>query len=448
MNKKNILVVDDEINIVKVIREELRSEGFIVDVAYDGNEASEKIKGNRYDVVILDIRMPKKGGIQVLKEIKINNPDIIVIIMTAYGSIENAVEAMKVGAYDYLTKPFDSSELTTKIHQALKIREKLNSGSEEIEDVNVELLGESIELERIKVKIEKIKDLGNTVLLTGESGTGKGVVAKVIHCKSNRRKLPFIHVNCAVLPENLIESELFGHEKGSFTGASDSKKGKFELAGKGTIFLDEIGTLSPKLQAKLLTVLQEKKIDKIGGNRPIKVNARIIAATNENLEEAVKSKVFREDLYYRLNVITIECIPLRHRKEDIEILTDNFLKKTSKKFDKKGMEISKEVLNILKEYEWPGNVRELENTIESSVALADGEIIIKKDLPLRIVQNVENKESSYNSKSMSIFAEQEIDIIKKALLKNDGHREKTANELGISRRTLQYKLKKFGLINK
>ncbi|GAA0182800.1 nitrogen fixation sigma-54 dependent transcriptional regulator GnfM [Clostridium sediminicola] len=385
---KKILVSDDEVNILKVIREELESEGYEVDLAYDGEDANKKIRKNKYDVAILDIRMPKKDGIQVLKEMRSISPETIVIIMTAFGTIENAIEAIKIGAYDYLTKPFDSNELINKIQQALKIKEKRSYNVDTSEEKKVVLIGKSKEIERIKSKIEKIKDLQTTILLTGESGTGKGVVAQAIHFASNRNNLPFIHVNCAVLPENLIESELFGHEKGAFTGAFESKKGKFELAGKGTIFLDEINTLSPNLQAKLLTVLQEKRMEKIGGAKIIPVEARIIAATNENLEEAVRRKEFREDLFYRLNVITIECAPLRHRRKDIEVLTLYFLNNINRKFNKNVMEISSEVWHILKNYDWPGNVRELENALESAVALANNTTLYEKDLPLRIIQKV------------------------------------------------------------
>ncbi|GAA0181444.1 nitrogen fixation sigma-54 dependent transcriptional regulator GnfM [Clostridium sediminicola] len=448
MHKKKILVADDEVNILKVIREELKSEGYEVDLAYDGEDANKKIRKNKYDVAILDIRMPKKDGIQVLKEMRSISPETIVIIMTAFGTIENAVEAIKIGAYDYLTKPFDSNELINKIQQALKIKEKRSYNVDTSEEKKVVLIGKSKEIERIKSKIEKIKDLQTTILLTGESGTGKGVVAQAIHFASNRNNLPFIHVNCAVLPENLIESELFGHEKGAFTGAFESKKGKFELAGKGTIFLDEINTLSPNLQAKLLTVLQEKRMEKIGGAKTILVEARIIAATNENLEEAVRRKEFREDLFYRLNVITIECAPLRHRRKDIEVLTLYFLNNINRKFNKNVMEISSEVWHILKNYDWPGNVRELENALESAVALANNTTLYEDDLPLRIIQKVERHKDLDTNDEMNVFKVQESKMIKKALEKHGGHREKTAKELGISRRTLQYKLKKFGLINK
>ncbi|PAB61182.1 hypothetical protein CCE28_01785 [Anaeromicrobium sediminis] len=448
MNKKRILVADDEVNILKVIRAELLNEGYEVDLAYDGDEACEKIRKNKYDVAILDIRMPKKDGIETLKEIKSIRKETIVIMMTAFGTIENAVEAIKIGAYDYLTKPFDSTELIYKIQEALKIKEKTSNKMDISDDKQVNLIGQSKEMKLIKSKIEKIKDLETTVLLTGESGTGKGVIAKAIHYSSDRNNLPFIHLNCAVLPANLIESELFGHEKGSFTGAVENKKGKFELAGKGTIFLDEINSLSPNLQAKLLTVLQEKRMEKIGGSKTIPVEARIIAATNENLEEAVRHKEFREDLFYRLNVITIECPPLRFRREDIEALTLYFLKKINTKFNKNVLEISSEVWQILKNYDWPGNVRELENTLESAIALANSTTLYEDDLPIRIIQKAKNHEYFNNNNGLSPLEIQEIKVIKKALEKYGGHREKTAKDLGISRRTLQYKLKKFGLINK
>jgi DNA-binding NtrC family response regulator len=284
-NKKKILIADDEAVILKVMREELINEGYGVDTANDGEEACRKFKEGEYDLAILDNKMPKKNGIDVLKEIKSSNPKIIVIMMTAFGTINNAVEAMKFGAYDYITKPFDNDDLIYKVKQAFKVKDSMINRPDNIKE-DTQLVGSSKEIKEIRKKIEKIKNLDTTILITGESGTGKGVIARDIHNLSNRSKEPFIHVNCAVLPVTLIESELFGHEKGAFTGASESKQGKFELAGKGTIFLDEIGTLDHSLQAKLLTALQEKKFEKIGSYKTIQLKARIIAATNANLEEA------------------------------------------------------------------------------------------------------------------------------------------------------------------
>lgn len=458
MKSNSILVVDDEVTILKVISRELHEHGYKVETACNGEDAYNKILKNKYDLVILDLRMPKIDGISLLKKINKISPNIAVIMMTAFGSIKNAVQAMQAGAYDYLTKPFENDELIHKVEEALKVKSSPIYNDKEFHDSKIQLIGSSKEIKKIKNKIQKVKNLNTTVLITGESGTGKGVVAKLIHDLSNRSHLPFININCAVLPENLIESELFGHEKGAFTGAIEMKKGKFELAGKGTIFLDEIGTLSPKLQAKLLTVLQDKEMQRVGGHKNILVEARIIAATNENLENAVRRKEFREDLFYRLNVINVVCTPLRYRKEDIMLLTQFFVQKFNKKFNKKIKDISLEVKNILTKYEWPGNVRELENTIESCLALAEGEILQKEDLPSRINNGSKEVSSemyieecsydSFNKSEFSFLEIEEIRAIKTALGKNNGHRQKTAEELGISRRTLQYKLKKFGLIKR
>ncbi len=449
MPLKKVLIADDEINIVEILRKEFLShQEYEVDVAYDGEEAWSQFKKNKYDVLILDVRMAKIDGISLLKKIKKTKKgtNVVVILITAFGTIKDAVESMKFGAYDYITKPFDFDELFLKIEQAFSLREKTNGHSKNIlspSDITTSetIVGTSKEVLRLKTKIKKVKDLDSTVLIIGESGTGKGVVAKEIHNTSNRQDQPFVHLNCTALPANLIESELFGHEKGAFTGATSLKKGKFELAGKGTIFLDEIGTLEPNLQVKLLNVLQEKCMERVGGNTTIPIQARIIAATNSNLEEAVRQKTFREDLYYRLNVITIECLPLRFIKEDIKPLVWYFLNQFNQKFNKEIDEISFEVWDILKKHDWPGNVRELENTIESAVALSTGKILYKEDLPLRLV----NKTANHSIKPSGCLMNQEIETIKQVLEKYDGHREKTAKELGISKRTLQNKLNKFGL---
>jgi len=436
-----VLVADDEPIITKVLEAELLHAGYLVDIAFDGEEAYCKLRAKKYDVAILDVRMPKRDGLSLLKEIKTITPETVVIVMTAFGAIHSAVEAMKIGAYDYITKPFENDDLLLKICQALKIREKVFTKPVSSDDETISIIGASKEIARLKANIQKVKNLDSTVLLIGESGTGKGVVARELHNASNRRELPFIHVNCAALPPNLIESELFGHEKGAFTGAVGIKKGKFELAGKGTIFLDEIGTLALSLQAKLLIAIQERKVERVGSNKTILIEARIVAATNTDLEEAVKRKEFREDLFYRLNVITIECPPLRFRREDIKPLTVYFLKKLNNKLNKNLIAISPEVWRVFKDYQWPGNVRELENTLESAIALSSGETLQEEDLPLRVRAKVNNRLRN----DYGVLESQEIAAIKRVLEKHNGHREKAAQELGISKRTLQYKLNKFEL---
>lgn len=443
---KKILIADDEVIILKILKEELTDAGYAVDMAHDGEEASVKLRYAIYDLVILDQKMPKKSGLDVLKEIREQAPETIVILMTAFGSIHNAVEAMKLGAFDYLTKPFENADLLKKVAEAFKIKAGIQVRPLG-EDEDVRLIGSSPALVDIRRKIDKIKDLEATVLLTGESGTGKGVIAKEIHRSSHRYKAPFVHVNCAALPPTLIESELFGYEKGAFTGATDAKPGRFESAAEGMIFLDEIGALDPALQAKLLTVLQEKHFERLGGSKVIPLKARVLAATNDNLEEAVRQKRFREDLYYRLNVISIECPPLRYRKEDIEALTRHFVEKMNLRMHKCVQGIDSEITALFLTYNWPGNIRELENTVESAIALSTGTTLSLEDLPLRIRQHALELGPKGAREAHSLLEIEEIKAIRCALERNGGHRQRTAEELGISRRTLQYKLKKFDLLS-
>lgn len=443
MAKPRVLVADDEQVITAVLSEELLRAGYQVDVAHDGEAALSRLRARNYDVAILDVRMPRLDGVSLLRHIKGTAAGTAVILMTAFGTIMHAVEAMKIGAYDYITKPFENDELLEKVDQALRLKAKMAGGAAGPGGGEREgIIGVSREILRLKADIAKVRNRNATVLLTGESGTGKGVMAREIHYTSDRRELPFVHVNCAVLPPTLIESELFGHEKGAFTGAAETKKGKLELAGKGTIFLDEIGTLALPLQAKLLTVLQERQMERVGGVKTIAFQARVIAATNVNLEEAVRRREFREDLFYRLNVISIECPPLRFRKEDIRPLALFFLAKFNAKLGTDVRDISPAAWRTLERYEWPGNVRELENTLESAIALSSGPVLEEADLPLRVRTRVS---AAAAGKAKGMLAVQELEAIKQALAKYNGHREKTARELGISRRALQYKLNKFQL---
>jgi DNA-binding NtrC family response regulator len=443
MMKPRVLMADDEQIITSVLSRELVRGGYQVDVAHDGEEAYNQLQAKRYDVAIMDVRMPKRDGVSLLRHIKSTEPDTAVILMTAFGTIFNAVEAMKMGAYDYLAKPFENDELLVKVEQALRLKAKVRGGAPDCNGVeHVGLVGQSEVMMRLRAKIQKVRNRDTTVLLTGESGTGKGVVAKEIHYTSERRDQPFVHVNCAALPPTLIESELFGHEKGAFTGATEMKRGKLELSGKGTIFLDEIATLTFPLQAKLLSVLQERQMERVGGVNTIEFKARVIAATNINLEEAIRNKEFREDLFYRLNVISIECPPLRFRKEDIKPLVLYFLAKFNSKLGTDVRDVSPDTWKVLKRYEWPGNVRELENSLESAITLSNGSVLEVEDLPLRINARLS---STGAPKTDGILALQELEAIKRALTKYNGHREKVARELGISRRTLQYKLNTFKL---
>lgn len=448
MEKKRILVVDDELIIQKVITEELMIAGFDVEVAGNGLEAMDRIKhaNFKYDLILLDNQMPKATGLEVLEFIHTNRYACAVIMMTAYGSINHAVEAMKLGAFDYITKPFKMSEIMEKVRLVLK---DTKNGAIVEENDTTFVLGASEQIMKIKDIIDRVKNTKVTVLITGESGTGKGVIAREIHSKGYGRQEPFIHVNCAVLPENLIESELFGHVKGAFTGAAESKQGKFEVAGNGTIFLDEIGLLNHAMQAKLLTVLQEREFQRIGSNQIVKMKARIIAATNADLREQVRLGKFRKDLYYRLNVISICCSPLRDRKGDIQVLVNHFIRRFNRLYDKKIIEIKPEALELLKRHDWPGNVRELENFVERTVAMSLSNTITVKDIEEFVVIDLSTQESQECKQGKSFeghLEKQEFFAIVEALKRNDGHRERTAKELGISRRTLQYKLKKYNLV--
>lgn len=446
-----ILIADDEEVTRQILSTALQNKNYQITTAKDGTEASALCRQTAFDIAVLDIRMPGKSGLQVLTEIRQRQQSTTVIVITAFGSIDNAVEAMKTGADDYITKPFDVNEFVSKIAQHLQVRERRRKTPSEAGQPKELFWGNHSSMSQIEAQVMKIKDLNTTILITGESGTGKGMLAKEIHRLGNRKDRPFVHVDCAFLPRELIESELFGHEKGSFTGATSSKKGKFELAEDGIIFLDEIGTLPLDLQAKLLNVLQERCIDKIGGTKKVPMRARVIAATNENMEQNVSSGTFREDLYYRLNVIHLEMPPLRYRKNDIPGLARYFLDLHARAMGKTVEEIEPGFWECLRSYDWPGNVRELENALESALALSDDRMLKVEDLPIRISsgrrrpapRDVQQGQASGPPLSLE---EQEILAIVAALERNNGHREKTAQELGISRRTLQYKLRRFHLI--
>jgi len=455
MNKKKIFIVDDESTIREFLREVILAEGFSVFEASDGEEALKIIERNPMDVVIMDLRMPGMDGIETLNEIRKRNIDSKVIIMTGYATIRTAVEAIKFGAFDYIVKPFENDEIVATIKKAISGSKIPNSYSS-FNKGNLDegqpfgIIGDSPAMIDIFKVIKKVALLNTTILITGESGTGKSMLAQAIHDSSGRKQSPFITVNCAALPENLLESELFGHEKGAFTGAVSSRTGKFELAKNGTIFLDEISTLSLPTQAKLLRVIQDKKFEKVGGERTLEVDVRIIAATNERLDEAVSEGYFREDLYYRLNVVTIEMPSLRERIEDIPKLVDSFINKFNQKIRKNIKCVTNEAMDLLIHYAWPGNIRELENIIERAMILEDGSVIGIESLPRHIRQTKKfvTKFQQYNNivKLDDALDKAEKEALIEILAKTKGHRGKAAEMLGISRRTLQYKLKKYGLI--
>ncbi|MBW2164386.1 MAG: sigma-54-dependent Fis family transcriptional regulator, partial [Deltaproteobacteria bacterium] len=390
MRNESILVVDDAPEIRFNISEILRREGFNTDIACDGQEAMDKCGKNFFDIVITDLDMPKKNGMEILYFLKEYFPETICIIITGFGTIQGAVEAIRQGAFDYLTKPVKLREVIIIVDKALKVRElkrENRSLKQELRDIHgfENIVGVSKAMQHVFKLVEKVAKVDSTVLITGESGTGKELIVHAIHYSSERRDKPFIPVNCAAIPGELLESELFGHEKGAFTHAVNTRIGRFELANKGTIFLDEIGDMSPVLQVKLLRFLQERQFERVGGTKTIHVDVRIIAATNTDLEEAFRKGSFRDDLYYRLNVIPIHIPPLKERPDDIPLLIQHFLLKfcSGKKIRVEGIE--KDAIRCLESYDWPGNVRELEK--ERMVILADGPMLTIKDIPNGILKS-------------------------------------------------------------
>lgn len=451
MEKAKILVVDDEAPICEMIKRGLSHFGeYEVDIAHNGFEAIEKIEREVFDLVLTDIKMPEMDGLELLKNIKGTRPEVMVILMTAYGSIEMAVEAMKIGANDFITKPIDLNELLIHISKAQKesllIRENRLLRMEvrkKFEFNNI--IGKSKKMQEVFSLIERVAPGNSTVVIYGGSGTGKELVAKAIHYNSPRADRPFIPFNCGAIPETLVESELFGHTKGAFTGAVQAKKGLFEEANGGTLFLDEISTILPSVQVKLLRVLQEKELMKVGSTERIKIDVRMIAATNENLEESVKNGRFREDLFYRLHVFPIFLPELKDRKEDIPLLAYHFLDRYSKEAQKDIKGISKKAMKLLLEYDWPGNVRELENAIERAVIMADQDYLMPNDLPRDLIEGFSGliKKGVRHRKSLEDIKSEYI----REVLKEVGGNKKIASEiLKVNPRTL-YRFEKKSLSN-
>jgi len=451
--KPKILVVDDEDSQRRIIVDVLAKAEFDVMQASGAIAAVRRVEEEHLDLIITDLRMEDGGGMDVLAKAKRLAPDTEVVVMTAYGSIESAVEAMRQGAYDYLTKPFDRDVLLVTVQKALEHKRLREENLELRELVKSRyslagIIGASEEMQEVFKLVEKSIPVASTVLIQGESGTGKELVARSIHFDGPRKKNPFVAVNCAAVPENLIESELFGHEKGAFTGAVQKKQGKFELADGGTIFLDEIGDMSLELQAKLLRVLQEMQIERVGGTGLIPVDVRVLAATNKNLEEEVASGNFRDDLFFRLNVIVIDIPPLRARKKDIPPLIDYFQKKLSQKFQRAYPVLDSAVVDQFMAYHWPGNVRELENTLERLLVLADKERIELSDLPenllaLRIaIEELEGLRLPEEGISME---DVEKKLIFEALARTNGHILRASKLLGMTYKTLQYRIKKYDI---
>jgi len=448
MERAKILVVDDEEDILNILKFILEKEGYEVDTALNGEIALKMLEKKNYDLVLTDLKMPGIDGIKVLEKTKEMRPSTEVILMTAYASIESAVEAIKKGAADYIVKPFINEDLKMRIHRVLEHR-KLQKEVEVLKHQLSQRLkgdiffGTSPQMQEILKLLEKIIPTKSTVLILGESGTGKGVLAEFIHYNSPRKDRPFISINCSAIPENLLESELFGYKKGAFTGAVSDKKGLLELADKGTLFLDEIGDMPLNLQAKLLKFLESGEFIPLGDTVKKQVDVRIIAATNKDLEALVKEGKFREDLYYRLNVIEIKIPPLRERKEDIPALVYFFIEKLSKEHGKAIKGVTSEALTYLINYPWPGNVRELKNVIERAIILATGEYITVEELPERIRGERETFSSTKTLKEA--LEEFEKNIIYNTLKQCSFNKEAAAKILGIDLATLYRKLKKYQL---
>lgn len=446
---RSILIADDEKNMIWAMKRALKDENYTIISASDGEEAVKHVRSKNLQLVLLDLKMPKMDGMEALKEIKNINADLPVIMITAHGTMESAVEAMKIGALDYISKPFDVEELKVQIRKAINVGDmsrQIGFLTEELRNTTGKIIiGDSPKMKEILEMVNRVSKSNATILITGESGTGKELIANAIHYNSDRSNKPYIKVNCGALPENLLESELFGHEKGAFTGAIERKIGRFERADEGTIFLDEIGEISLAMQVKLLRVLQEKEIERVGGTETIKIDTRVIAATNKNLLEMVEMGKFREDLYYRLNVIPIELPPLRERKGDIVSLADYFLDKYCKEIGRNKMGICKDALNYLIDYKWKGNIRELENIIERLVILNQKGIIEKTDLPKDILYNEEaDKDFILPSEGINL-EEVEQSLIRQALKLADYNQSKAAKLLGITRHTLIYRMDKYNI---
>jgi two-component system response regulator AtoC len=447
---RRVLVVDDEENLRHYLQMVLGEEGYQVETAPDGKAALEKMQHHAWDIILCDIRMPRMDGMALLKEVKEKELEGTIIMMSAYGTVDTAVEAMKIGAYDYVSKPFNADEIILTLKKAEereRLREENIRFREEVHrDYGLaNIVAQSEAMRKIFDFIRKVARYKSSVLITGESGTGKELVAKAIHYNSDRKDKPLVSVNCGAIPENLLESELFGHVKGAFTDAIKSKKGLFEMAHQGTMFLDEVGELPQNLQVKLLRVLQDGEIRRVGDTQSSQVDVNFIAATAKDLAAEVQKDTFREDLYYRLNVLPIHIPPLRERREDIPPLVDHFIDIYNKKLGLRIKGASKEAMKRLLQYPWPGNVRELENIIERSMILAEGETIGFEGLPMHM-QGDEGPHPIPSGLSIKKTArEMEIRLIKEALTKTGGNRVRAARMLEISHKALLYKLKDYGL---
>ena len=448
---RRVLVVDDEENIRLVLRTLLKKHGYDVEVADSGEAALAALEAFDPDVILTDVRMPRMGGLDLLGALKAKQHSATVIVMSAYGNVDLAIEAMKAGAYDYVSKPFKPDEIVLALRKAEEretLRRENRALKEQIQKENQfeSILAKSPEMVAIFKTVSKIADYKTTVLITGESGTGKELVARAIHTRSTRKTSPFVAINCGAIPENLLESELFGHKKGAFTDANADRRGLFEEATGGTLFLDEIGELPLSLQVKLLRVLQEEHIRRLGDTKDVKVDVRIIAATHRDLTADVKAGRFREDLFYRIHVLSIHIPPLRSRREDVSLLIDHFVTRNNARLGTSIRGVSTESRKLLLEYSWPGNVRELENTIERAMVLAEADVLQLADLPERIRDALDPVQVHLASGELSVkktTAAIEQILIRRALAKTKGNRTRAADLLEISHRALLYKIKDY-----
>jgi len=462
--RKQILVVDDEPNLRRVLTAQLERDGYDVHTAEDGAQALVVLGDHHIDLVITDLRMPKLDGMQLLRKVSALEDPMPVVMITAHGTVDTAVEALKTGAFDYITKPFDQDDVRTIVRKALRTQDLSQTEASRpmaaAPDGGYGIIGTSQGLRDLFTLLDRVADTPTTVLVTGESGTGKELVARALHENSSRRDKAFIKVNCAAIPRDLMESELFGHERGAFTGAVGSKPGRFELASGGTLFLDEIGSIPVEMQVKLLRALQESEFERVGGVKTIRVDVRLVAATNSDLKKEIAAGTFREDLYYRLNVVPIRLPALRERSEDIPLLVDHFVKKFDARLNKHVSEIDPAALAVLSSYAWPGNIRELENVIERAVLFCDGSVLRPSDLPPELGEKEPGAPATPTARDpapapspndglkeqvKAAMNRLETELIVKALEQTGGNVTHAARLLKISRKGLQLKMKELGL---
>jgi len=441
MSSTKILIVDDELIMRESLAGWLERDGYAVQTAPSGEDALEKLKEIRFDILLVDIKMEGISGLDVLRHVKENDPDVAIVMITAYGSIPTAIEAMKNGAYDYMLKPFDPNELGVLIEKIIRYQDQAREMQFLREEVKERtrfesMIGQSKPMQEIFDLISDVAPMDSTVLITGHTGTGKGLAAKAIHTNSPRCNGPFVTVNCGAIPEHLMETELFGHQKGAFTDAKETKKGRLELAHGGTLFLDEVGEISMRMQIDLLRVLEDRVFYRVGGTQPMEADFRVIAATNRNLEEAIQDGIFREDLFYRLNVISIVMPSLSKRKEDIPLLAEHFLHRFVQETNKTIDKISREAMDELMLYDWPGNVRELENAIERAVVVGKDRQMLPEDLPILCY-------GPFHAPQNNSLKEVEKNHIQQILTDNDWNIARSAKILGIDRSTLYSKIKKY-----